>query len=282
MNKVNFAAWLTTIGAAFIIFIACSQSQPPEPLEVGSNPDLEAQSAEFKREIIKVTEGVHVAVGFGLANSILLEGADGVVIVDAMESAEAAVSVKEAFNNISTQPVKAIIYTHYHSDHTQGAAVMAGNDNPEIYSHELTLYYLKRIASITRETTYRRAMRQFGTLLPAGGVLNCGIGPELKFSENSTIALLPPTRTFSEDQFVLEIAGMKLVLMHAPGETPDQTIIWLPEKKVLLPADNFYKSFPNLYAIRGTAYRDVNNGSKARIKCVIWGLRTWFLTIQNR
>ncbi len=33
--------------------------------------------------------------------------------------------------------------------------------------------------------------------------------------------------------------------------------MWLPEKSVLLPGDNIYKAFPNLYTIRGTAYRDV-------------------------
>jgi alkyl sulfatase BDS1-like metallo-beta-lactamase superfamily hydrolase len=119
---------------------------------------------------------------------------------------------------------------------------MAGDDKPEVYSHESTFRHLKRIASVTRETTYRRAMRQFGSLLPEGGIVNCGIGPELKFDENSTIAILPPTRTFGSDLLELDIAGLKLVLRHAPGETPDQIIIWLPQKKVLLPADNFYKS----------------------------------------
>jgi alkyl sulfatase BDS1-like metallo-beta-lactamase superfamily hydrolase len=236
---------------------SCSPLEDPESNEVRTNPDLAAHSAEFKQEVIKVTEGVYVAVGFGLANSVLLVGDDGVVIVDTMESAEAAAPVKKAFNKITSKPVKAIIYTHFHSDHTQGARVMAGDDRPDVYCHASTLYYLQRIASITRETTYRRAMRQFGTLLPPGGVINCGIGPELKFDENSTIALLPPTRTFSGNRLELEIAGMRLILVHAPGETPDQIFIWLPKKKVLLPADNFYRSFPNLYAIRGTAYRDV-------------------------
>jgi alkyl sulfatase BDS1-like metallo-beta-lactamase superfamily hydrolase len=66
-----------------------------------------------------------------------------------------------------------------------------------------------------------------------------------------------PTRTFAGNRRELQVAGLRLVLVHAPGETPDQIFIWLPDKKVLLPADNFYKSFPNLYAIRGTAYRDV-------------------------
>ena len=48
---------------------------------------------------------------------------------------------------------------------------------------------------------------------------------------------------------------MKLV--HTPGETDDQLYVWLPEKRVLMPGDNFYRAFPNLYAIRGTPYRDV-------------------------
>ncbi len=257
MKKNTISTYLIVMVIGFIMFSGCAKEETPEPLQVGSNPDLAAHTAEFKQEVIKVTDGVYVAIGYGLANSVLLEGDDGVVIVDTMESAEAAVPVKEVFNKITSKPVKGIIYTHYHSDHTQGAAIMAGNDNPEVYSHASTLYYLKRIASVTRETTYRRAMRQFGSLLPAGGVINCGIGPELKFNENSTIALLPPTRTFTGDSLELDIAGMKLILVHAPGETPDQIFIWLPQKKVLLPADNFYKSFPNLYAIRGTEYRDV-------------------------
>jgi len=240
-----------------MILMSCSEAEPPGKMEVGANSNLAAHSEEFQQEVINVTDGVYVAVGFGLANSILLEGDDGVVIVDTMESAEAAIPVKTAFNKITAKPVKAIIYTHYHADHINGAKVMAGKDTPKIFSHESTQYYLNRIATITRETTYRRAMRQFGTLLPEGGVINAGIGPYLKFDENNTIALLTPTDTFSTERLEVEIAGIKMILLHAPGETPDQIVVWLPEKKVLLPADNFYKSFPNLYAIRGTAYRDV-------------------------
>ncbi len=247
---------------ALLVFVAmlqaaCSKPEGPETVSIVANPDLEAHSAEFKKQVIQVTDGVWVAVGFGLANSILLEGDDGVVIVDTMESAEAAASVKAAFDKITTKPVKAILYTHYHTDHTFGARVMAGNDRPEVICQAETLYYLNRIANITRETTYRRAMRQFGTLLPPGWVTNDGIGPRLEYDQSKTIALLLPTKTFAGERMEFEIAGLKLVLVRAPGETPDQIFVWLPEKKVLLPADNYYKSFPNLYAIRGTAYRDV-------------------------
>jgi len=258
VNAIQVNRWyLAFVVIAVMILVACSKPQEPQELSVGSNPDLRAHTAEFKQGVIKVTDGVYVAIGFGLANSILLEGNDGVIIVDTMESAEAAAPVKAAFNKITSKPVKAIIYTHYHTDHTFGARVMAGDDHPEVYCHAKTLYYLNRIANITRETTYRLAMRQFGTLLPAGGVINDGIGPRLEYDQSKKIALLFPTKTFSDDRFELEIAGLKLVLVHAPGETPDQIFVWLPKKKVLLPADNYYKSFPNLYAIRGTANRDV-------------------------
>ena len=46
-------------------------------------------------------------------------------------------------------------------------------------------------------------------------------------------------------------------LMHIPGETPDQIGVWIPSKQVFLPGDDIYRSFPNLYAIRGTPHRDI-------------------------
>ena len=50
--------------------------------------------------------------------------------------------------------------------------------------------------------------------------------------------------------------GINLELILAPGETPDHMVVWLPDSKILISGDNFYNSFPNLYAIRGTEYRD--------------------------
>ncbi len=246
-----------------VFFTGCASRDRHWDAPPAANPDLAAHSAEFRREVIEVTDGVHVAIGYGLANAILIEGDDGVIIVDTMESEEAAIPVKAAFDQITSKPVKAIVYTHFHSDHTFGATIMAGDDNPDIYAHHTTSHHLDRIVNVTRDTTYRRAMRQFGVLLPPGGVVNCGIGRALYFDSESTPGLLYPTRTYDGDRMELEIAGVKMILIHAPGETPDQTIVWLPDKSVLLPADNYYKSFPNLYAIRGTAYRDVTQWVKS-------------------
>jgi alkyl sulfatase BDS1-like metallo-beta-lactamase superfamily hydrolase len=211
LKQINLVGWRKiAIMAVFIIaLVACEETVPTKPLELGAKPNLAAHTAEFKQEVVEVTDGVYVAIGFGLANSILLEGSDGVIIVDTMESNEAAIPVKAAFDRITTKPVKAIIYTHYHPDHTFGAEIFANPNQPEIYAHELTNYFLNRIVNVTRETTYRRAMRQFGTYLPPEGSVNAGIGFRLVFDETNTIGVLRPVKTFAGERLKLYLAAAK-------------------------------------------------------------------------
>lgn len=95
---------------------------------------LKAHSNEFKKEVIKLTEGIFVAVGFGAANSVLIEGPESVIIVDTMEGIEAAENALAAFHNITNKPISAIIYTHGHGDHIGVASVFARETNPEIYA----------------------------------------------------------------------------------------------------------------------------------------------------
>ena len=250
---------LITVVFIFSILFSCKKEKEKVVFEkpVTSVEELIKHSEEFnKPEIINVTEGVYVAVGYGLANSILIEGENGNIIVDCMESNEAAEKVKEAFNKINDKRTAAIIYTHNHGDHIFGAGVMAGSDKPDIYSHELTNYYIDRLLNVVQPVVGSRSIRMFGTKLDEGSHINCGIGPKLDADENTTRSLLRPTVTF-KDELEVEIEGVKIKLVHAPGETDDQLYVWLPEKKTLLPGDNIYKAFPNLYTIRGTPYRDV-------------------------
>jgi alkyl sulfatase BDS1-like metallo-beta-lactamase superfamily hydrolase len=234
---------------------ACGDAPPPPAAPVLTHADLLARNAEFEPHVEKVADGVHVAIGYALGNSILIEGDDGVIIVDVTESMETASAIKAEFDKITTKPVKAIIYTHNHGDHIFGAPVFAGDDNPAIYSHELTSAAIDKILSLIRPIIRKRTYRMFGLHLEEGVVPNAGIGPQLAMREGTTLGLLRPTHTFT-DTLDLDIAGVKLTLMHAPGETDDQLLVWMPERKILLPGDNIYKAFPNLYTIRGTAFRD--------------------------
>ena len=237
--------------------VGCSDSIPLEATNSPTPEDLVSHSEEFRREVIEVTEGVHVAVGFALANAILVEGENSNIIIDTTGTVETASEVKEIFDTINSNPVEAIIYTHNHADHTYGATVFAADSNPEIYAHSSTAEYLSRVIGILRPIISSRSNRMFGNALPKDQVENNGIGPFLEIGRDGRKpGLLYPTKTFT-DKLKFEVGGIEVELFHAPGETNDQLFVWLPGKKALFPGDNFYKTFPNLYTIRGTPYRDL-------------------------
>ena len=64
-----------------------------------------------------------MAIGYALANSIWLEGPEGIVVVDTTESMEAGRAVYNDMRKGIKGPIKAIIYTHSHPDHVYGAKV---------------------------------------------------------------------------------------------------------------------------------------------------------------
>jgi len=232
------------------------------------NEALVQHSQVFEKRVENPAPGVYVAIGYALANSIWIDGQDGAIVVDTTESRGAAEAVLQEFRRYSDKPVKAIIYTHNHADHIMGASVFAAAEDVQILSHQTLPKHVARVTNVLLPTIETNAMRMFGERLAEGGeaIINDGIGPELKQSAAKdglgARGYLPPNRTFN-DRLDLEIEGVKLSLIHAPGETDDQIVVWLPELGVLLPGDNVYKAFPNLYTIRGTPYRDVRKWSES-------------------
>jgi len=197
---------VTTALFVFLILLSCkTETNRGETFntKISSSEDLVAHSKEFEEEIIKVTDNIYVAIGFGLANSILIEGKDGVVIVDCLESEKTASRVKEAFNKITTKPVKAIIYTHFHPDHTFGARTMAGDDNPKIYAHSTTQAHIEKLVNVIRPIITKRSYRMFGNFLNQEELVNAGIGPFLGLDEEVNWGVLTPTHTF-EDELIIE------------------------------------------------------------------------------
>lgn len=242
------------------LFFACSEKAPsPKPLEGADQglDELREHSKEFnERDVIEVTDGVHVAIGYGLANSILIEGDGGNIVVDTMGSLESAGEVRAAFQKVNDQPIVAVVYTHYHPDHTLGAGAFVDSEDVQVLSHRDTGPAIYNLVTVVRPIITTRSMRMFGNYLGDDSVFNNGIGPTLDIGPDSNFGIVPPNRTF-DDRMTVEIAGVTMELVHAPGETDDQIFVWLPDRKALLAGDNFYRSFPNLYTIRGTPYRDV-------------------------
>jgi len=249
------------IPLTFFLF-SCSDNQLLD-IDVPSTSQLEKlveHSKEFEKQVISFeTPGgnIHFAIGFGIANSIMVEGIDGNIIIDASDSTFQAEKIYSLFKQKNSNPIKAIIYTHNHGDHTFGTAYYLNNqeEKPKIIAHEDTDYYVQRIMGILNPIISLRSTRMFGTLLSEEDFINVGIGQNLSVSKSPT-GYVKPDITF-KDTIKMSISGIDIELFHAPGETNDQIFVWLPNHKSLMPGDNVYKTFPNLYTIRGTTHRDV-------------------------
>ena len=250
------------VSLSFILISSCS-NEVVEEREIPKTSKVEKlieHSKEFEKKIYSYeTPGgkIHIAVGFGIANSIMIEGEGGNIIIDSADSTFEASEIYALFKEINSNPIEAIIYTHNHGDHTFGAAhyLSTQKERPKIIAHETTDYYMQRILGIINPIIGSRSARMFGTQLPENELINVGIGKSLSVAK-SPLGYVKPDTTFDKE-LKMKIAGINIELYHAPGETNDQIFIWLPDHNSLMPGDNIYKTFPNLYTIRGTTHRDV-------------------------
>ena len=188
-------------------------------------------------QFIRVTDRVSLAYAYDLANMVVIEGDDGIILLDTLWKVELAEKVRAAIAQQTDKPIVAIIYSHGHLDHVGGvrAFVPPGSEgNVEIYASEhWQRYQIERVSSRLPHIAYRIA-GQLGGLLPDESNIGSSAGPNPR--EGRTVSFLPPTQTLGP-YTELEIAGVKLEIYHMPSELDDELVVWLPEEKVLYSAD---------------------------------------------
>ena len=224
------------------------------------HPELKAHPEYFQSAIVQLADNVYQAFGFAASNVYMIVGDTGLIIVDTSETTAAAEMILAEFRKISDLPIETIIFTHSHRDHVSGASVFAEGGEPTIlasekYSDDFLFVASKHLQPV--KAMQVRTKRQFGIGLSyPEEIIGIGVGPGARPLKGMGAGSLPPTRRIGEQGESLRLCGVELELSMAPGETPDHMVVWLPQSRVLISGDNFYRSFPNLYAIRGTAYRD--------------------------
>jgi alkyl sulfatase BDS1-like metallo-beta-lactamase superfamily hydrolase len=195
-----------------------------------------------KPELLKITDRVYCATGFALGNVIYIRTDTSVVVVDTTESPSAARQTLDAFRTVSRLPVSAIIYTHHHGDHVNGAKAFKSETTRIIAQKN----FLPEMAKYKLLTQYNRRVNatQFGaTLPPSERALS--LAPDRYYPVPPIIGYIAPDVLFDE-KYDFEEGGVRFELYHTQGETVDHLMVWLPQEQVLLPGDLFYPSFPML------------------------------------
>ena len=223
------------------------------------NPDLlNHNTSQCSQTVIELATGIWTAVGYAASNVHMIEGNESITIIDTTESTKAAENIFAEFRKLTNKPIGRIIYSHSHRDHISGATIFSPNRDIPILassSFKSDLIDVDPNEVAPNQALARRTKAQFGIGLNDQERVSLGCGPGNRPMEGLGAGFIQPTE-FIEKNCTLDFDGITAEIVLAPGETADHLAVWLPNEKILFPGDNWYHTFPNLYAIRGTPYRD--------------------------
>ena len=209
MNNIQFSARSTKL--AFILGAA-----------LVSCGGLRAQNQDFSKVEIKVTKvsgNIYMLDGEG-GNIAASVGEDGIVIVDD-QYAPLADKIQAALKNlkITDKPVRFVINTHYHGDHTGGNEPFANAGS-----------------TVIAQDNVRKRMETGGT---------AGNGGSIKMETKPAPKGALPVITFDHDVTV-HLNGEDIRALHFPaGHTDGDAIIFFPKNNVVHMGDDFVRyGFP--------------------------------------
>jgi cyclase len=172
-----------------------------------------AQDHDFSKVQIKVTKvagNVYMLGGAG-GNIGASVGEDGIVVVDD-QYAPLADKIQAALKGITELPVRFIINTHYHEDHTGGNA-----------------YFQKQAPIIAHDNVRKR--------LESGGT--AGNGGSVHFDAKPAPKEALPIITFDHDVTV-HLNGEDIRALYFPaGHTDGDSVIFFPKSNVVHMGDDF-------------------------------------------
>lgn len=222
-----------------------------------ANRVLVEHGARLQPRLHRVTDAVHVLVGHGMSNGVLVIGPDGALVVDSGEGVEEATAHRDAFRSVTDAPVRAVLYSHSHYCHGTQVWFDEPGPDPEVWGHHRIVANLADVGAEILPTYARGAMTQFGFFLPREGpdsMSNQGLGPFFFREGRATPGFVAPTRTITGET-TTRLAGLEVTFVPAPSDSDDTVIIWIPELDVVV-NNHVWPVLFNVYTLRGEPYRD--------------------------
>lgn len=243
------------------------------------NPSLWRQSQLINISgLFEVTDGIYQVRNQDLSNMTIIEGSEGITIVDPLVSAETAKVALDLYRSKrGNKPVKAVIYTHSHVDHYGGVRGVTSEDDVKagkvkIYAPDGFLEAAVAENVMAGTAMSRRASYMYGNLLKPDpkGQVGAGLGTT---TSAGTVTLIAPTNIIKETGQKEKIDGLTYEFLMAPGsEAPSEMMWFIEEKKAMEAAEDATHTLHNTYSLRGAKIREPLPWSKYLNQAlVMWG-----------
>ncbi len=227
------------------------------------NPSLWRQSQlNVIHGLFEVCEGIYQVRGADLSNMTIVEGDEGVLVIDPLISTETAASALALYRaHRGDRPVTGLLYTHSHVDHfggSRGVVDQADVDSgrvpviaPEGFLHHAVSENVYAGGAMIRRATY-----MYGPLLEKGAAGHVGTGLG-QGTSTGTITLIPPTVEITRTGQELTVDGIRMVFQMTPGtEAPAEMNFLFPDRRALCMAENATHNLHNVLTLRGALVRD--------------------------
>jgi len=176
-------------------------------------------------------------------NSIVVLSNDGVLVFDTNGTPDASAAVLSEIRTLTAQPVRWIVNSHWHWDHWYGTQTYV-NAFPgvRIVSHEKNRALMAGPAIEFNHPFLDEQLPGYIANLEKRAAASADLKPLLEADKafldaKKNVRLVMPTVTFS-DRMAIELGERHIeVLNFGRGVTPGDTVVYLPNEKILLLGD---------------------------------------------
>ncbi len=240
---------LTIVLLAAGTLAAAVHSQGPAP--VPSGPAYKFQQLQ---------PGIYSALGTGVlnvgANSAVIVNANDVLVVDSHITPEAARVMLSEIKTITEKPVRFLVNTHFHFDHTDGNQVFG----PEvaIFGHEFTRaklagdflhepIFVNSVAALPKQIADTEARAAVEQDPAAKARLEQQVRVQRAYQEQlKEIQPVPPNVTFAQTMTLIRDGREIRLLFFGRGHTGGDVVVYLPKERVVCTGDLLVNGIANL------------------------------------
>jgi len=200
----------------------------------------------------KIADGVYYSTSTSLmavgGNHTIIVGDRDVFLVDAGTTPTAARALLEDIKLITDKPVRWVVNTHFHYDHTDGNSIFG--PEVQIIGHEYIRHVIADLDVLHREP-FKTAMANMPVQVDAlkkqiadekDAAKRADLEKQLAakqadWEELKTIKPTPPTMTYSS-KMTLYQGQREIQLLHlGRGHTQGDTVVYLPKEKIVCSGD---------------------------------------------